>query len=183
VYNCYMIGHCSTCHKNTKLLNGLCVKCQKKGSRADSKNAQARLRQHYYSEFGPISKMPNWRILAVRLSDIAGRDRQWTARYIRSTANNDNGFAKVPSALADAISVYTPQNIFTPGGYATGDTTSQHKLPTGTLIQGEPRQCAYCNIWFVPEWGNQLYHRKECKRAARNKRRRQKRLNRDKSNL
>lgn len=131
------------------------------------------LRQLYWRLYGGKSQIKNWGKLAGKLGEFSGKN--WSGRYMRSIANGDKGFKvtgeinMAAEKLADIVGISDePVVVYEPG------VVSIHNLPPGTLILGNAKECRYseCGIIFVPEWGNQLYHCKDCSRLARNQRRR-----------
>jgi len=174
-----VIGKCKECFKNTALnQDGLCKKCQLETVDSfEMAEIRAKLLRFYYSEFGAKSVIANWQKLADNLSRLVKRDKAWTARYIRSIANGDKGFRRIPAQLKQAIEGYSPKIVFT-DGFAVENTVSKYQLPVGSIILGKPRKCKWrdCNVWFVPKWDSQLYHTKKCKKLARNERRKKQRV-------
>ena len=132
----------------------------------------------YRKCFREAVTMSNLDFLAGRLSEIAGRERPWTGKFLHSILREHNGFAGYRSAPLELALRAMRHDIDGTGAQAlmisNGVFTSTPLLP-GTIIQGEPTRCS-CGVWFIPRWGpQQKYHTKLCRRRAEYERRKEKR--------
>lgn len=111
----------------------------------------------------------NLEIMAERLSQLANRQRPWTAKFLDSLIHEYRGFEDYhsePLALALQILNHELNNGTVAMVVSTSAVISHIPLPPGTVIQGEVKQCT-CGLWFVPKWHSQKYHDKKCKSKAR----------------
>lgn len=115
-------------------------------------------------------KWSNLELMASRLSELANRNRPWTAKFLHSLLKEHEGFKDYHNeALALSLQLLAHE---LDGGGATAMIISRSivvvstPLPPGTIIQGEVRRCQ-CGLWFVPRWHSQKYHDKRCKSKAR----------------
>jgi hypothetical protein len=109
--------------------------------------------------------------LAGRLSQIAGKSRPWTGKYLHSLIRGYSGFS-ANSQLIEAIHTLANQQSSTDEILTMAKETkvlAVHPLPEGTVILGPARRCAnpLCSVCFVPTHPRQRYHSRICARSRR----------------
>ena len=128
----------------------------------------------YQALFGQKIKMAHLDELASDLSQLAGRERPWTGKFLHSLLKgypgfNSNGqFGEALTLLASHL-----QNIDEMDHAQQATVKSLHHLPAETVILGQAKPCAApaCHILFVPTHPQQKYHSKACAETARRLRR------------
>lgn len=114
--------------------------------------------------------MANLTQLALELSQISGRERPWTGKYLHSLIKGYDGF-RISDSLKKAIDVLSVHldKLDEPGKSILVDD-----LPPGIIVTRPPRQCATlcCERWFLPGSWNQKYCTGRCRQISKNTRRR-----------
>lgn len=125
----------------------------------------------YEQLYGPKITMANLDELAADLSQIAGRSRPWTGKFLHSLIKGYPGF-KANGPLGKALDVLAGRLTGLDeiqSRAAEAQVLAVNDLPPGTLVLGQAQRCAApgCQIIFVPTHPRQKYHSKSCARLAR----------------
>jgi len=109
--------------------------------------------------------------LALELSQVAGRSKPWTGKFLHSLIKGYAGFT-INDELLKALKILTSQQNGTDALHAQlqqATVLTLNPLPEGTIILGDPQRCATpgCDIIFVPTHPRQKYHDKNCAAQAR----------------
>lgn len=133
----------------------------------------------YHTLYGQKIRMTHLDELATDLSQIAGRTRPWTGKYLHSLIKGYPGF-NANGQFREALTVLASQleeceQLETQAQQTTVKTI--HELPPETVILGQAKRCATsgCNILFVPTHPRQKYHSKACAKIGQRQRRQNKR--------
>jgi len=147
----------------------------------ERREAQAGIRlllDTYEALYGPEITISHLDDLAGDLSQIAGRSRPWTGKYLHSLIKGYDGF----SANHELIRALTILGCCLD---STGevqakvrparDLVAVNDLPAGTVILGRAQRCAncVCPVIFVATHPRQKYHSRACREMARRLRRRE----------
>lgn len=129
----------------------------------------------YQAVYGLEFTMVNLGEMAADLSNIAGRTRPWTGKFLHSLIKEYSGF-KANDQLLKALTILNSRQ------HGEDEVKAQAKeatvlsvsdLPAGTMILGEAKRCAAlgCPVLFVPTHPRQKYHSKVCAKLGRRTRR------------
>ena len=129
----------------------------------------------YKAFYGPNITLANLNNLARDLSQVAGRSRPWTGKFLHSLIKGYAGFT-TNNELIDALNILVSRlegcdEIQRRAKETTILTVND--LPEGTIVLGQARRCATpgCLVLFVPIHPRQKYHSRN--RAALSKRHKQ----------
>lgn len=125
----------------------------------------------YQAIYGSKITMANLNELASDLSQLAGRARPWTGKFLHSLIKGYPGFT-TNGQLVKAL------NILSGRLDALDEVQAQVKevtvsavndLPAETVILGQAHRCATpgCRVLFVPTHPRQKYHSKTCAKMGR----------------
>ncbi len=126
----------------------------------------------YQALYGPEIAISHLDDLAKDLSQIAGRNRPWTGKYLHSIIKGYDGF----SATDELVKVLTIMASCRDGAdeiqaraHEVDGLLAVHDLPTGTIVLGQAQQCANprCPLVFVATHPRQIYHSAACAAMAR----------------
>ena len=124
------------------------------------------LNNTYQQIYGPEISIAHLDELAADLSQIAGRARPWTGKFLHSLLKGYAGFS-INAHLVEALTILQSRldgtdEVEAQASQATVRTV--HTLPAETIILGEAQRCAApdCTILFVPTHPRQKYHSKRC---------------------
>lgn len=130
----------------------------------------------YQVLYGPQITLANLSELAGDLSQIVGRSRPWTGKFLHSIIKQYAGFS-TNKVLTKALNILAArldgmneiQAVEMNGLLAVND------LPPGTVILGIARRCAApgCSVRFVPTHPRQKYHSKACAALVRQQKQQQ----------
>ena len=133
----------------------------------------------FYQElYGPKISMANLNELASDLSQIAGRTRPWTGKFLHSLIKGYSGFT-ITDQLIKVLTILVSRHRGVDEVQAQATEAmvmSVNNLPAGTMILGQAQRCATpgCHILFVSTHPRQKYHSKICAAKARYLKRRKK---------
>ena len=142
------------------------------GERRKKQMGRTLLLDVYRALYGPEIAITHLDELARELSQIAGRERPWTGKYLHSLIKGYRGFS-VNGKLVEALSILAARLKGTDEVQARAREVDGllvvHDLPPGTVVLGQARRCAApgCPVVFVPTHPRQKYHSRECARVAR----------------
>jgi hypothetical protein len=126
----------------------------------------------YQDVYGPKVTLANLNELAADLSQIAGRSRPWTGKFLHSLIKQYAGFS-TNSKLIKALNILAAQldglNEVQARAREMSGLLAVNDLPPGTVILGVAQRCAApgCPVRFVPTHPRQKYHSKACAVLAR----------------
>ena len=129
----------------------------------------------YQDMYGSNITIANLNELATELSQIVGRTRPWTGKFLHSLIKEYSGFT-INDQLVEALNILAGQR----NGIDDIQTRAKetivlaiNRLPAGTVILGKARRCATlgCDVNFVPTHPRQKYHSKACAERHRRKKR------------
>lgn len=126
----------------------------------------------YQDMYGPKITLANLSELARDLSQVAGRSRPWTGKFLHSIIKEYAGFSP-NNRLTKALTILAAQldgaSEIQARAHETQGILAINDLPAGTIILGQARRCARpgCLVHFVPTHPRQKYHSKECIEAVR----------------
>ena len=129
----------------------------------------------YQALYGPEIAISHLDDLARDLSQIAGRNRPWTGKYLHSIIKGYDGF----SATDELVKILTIMASCLGGtdeiqarAREVEGLLAIHDLPAGTIILGHAQQCANprCQLVFVATHPRQIYHSTACAQMARRQR-------------
>ncbi len=129
----------------------------------------------YKALYGPEIAITHLDDLAKDLSQIAGRNRPWTGKYLHSIIKGYDGF----SATDELVKVLTIMASCLGGtdeiqarAREVDGLLAIHDLPAGTIVLGHAQQCANprCQLVFVATHPRQIYHSTACAQVARRQR-------------
>jgi hypothetical protein len=128
----------------------------------------------YEQLYGPKITMAYLDELAADLSQIAGRSRPWTGKFLHSLLRGYPGF-KANGQLGKALAVLAGRLAGLDEIQSRAEEVqvlAVNHLPAGTLVLGTAQRCAApgCQITFVPNHPRQKYHSKSCAGLARRQR-------------
>lgn len=128
----------------------------------------------YEQLYGPKITMAHLDELAADLSQIAGRSRPWTGKFLHSLLKGYPGF-KANGQLGKAVSVLAGRLAGLDEIQSRAEEArvlAINHLPVGTLVLGQAQRCAApgCQVTFVPTHPRQKYHSPTCARLARRQR-------------
>ena len=129
----------------------------------------------YKEVYGPKITIANLNELADDLSQIAGRDRPWTGKFLHSVIKEYEGFAtngQLSKALAVMAARIDGADDLQARAQEVDGLLAVNNLPPGTVVLGQARRCATpgCPVRFVPTHHRQKYHSKTCADMARRRR-------------
>jgi len=129
----------------------------------------------YQDIYGSVLTIANLNELAAELSQIVGRARPWTGKFLHSLIKGYPGFTATEQ-LVEAIEVLAGQRNGLDEVEARAQETNVlavNQLPAGTVILGQAQRCATpgCPIMFVPTHPRQKYHSKSCAEKGRRQKR------------
>jgi len=127
----------------------------------------------YQEIYGPKITIANLDELAGDLSQIAGRSRPWTGKFLHSLLKEYPGF-NPNRQLIEALDVLASRlDGFDEAQARSKEVTvfATNDLPAGTIVLGQALRCARpgCQVRFVPTHPRQKYHNRAC--ALLNRRR------------
>ena len=119
--------------------------------------------------------MANLNELASELSQIVGRARPWTGKFLHSLIKGYPGF-NANEKLEEALTVLANRQEDIDEVHSMAKETkvlTVNHLPPETLILGHAQRCATpgCHILFVPTHPRQKYHSKNCAEKGRHQNR------------
>jgi hypothetical protein len=126
----------------------------------------------YQGVYGPKITLANLNELAADLSQLAGRSRPWTGKFLHSLIKQYAGFS-TNSKLIKALNILAAQldglNEVQARAQEMKGLLALNDLPPGTVILGAATRCATpgCLVCFVPIHPRQKYHSKVCAALAR----------------
>ncbi len=126
----------------------------------------------YKDIYGQKVTLANLNELASDLSQIAGRNRPWTGKFLHSIIKQYAGFSdngKLTRALTILAAERDGVNDIQARAQEIHGLLAINDLPPGTVILGSAQRCARpgCSVRFVPTHPRQKYHSKECAALAR----------------
>lgn len=129
----------------------------------------------YRDIYGSVITIANLNELAAELSQIVGRVRPWTGKFLHSLLKGYPGFTATEQ-LVEAIHILAGQRNGLDEVEARAQEASVlavNQLPAGTVILGQAQRCATpgCSIIFVPTHPRQKYHSKSCSDLFRRQKR------------
>lgn len=126
----------------------------------------------YQDLYGPQITLANLSELAGDLSQVVGRNRPWTGKFLHSIIKQYAGFA-TNETLTRALNILAARldglnEVQAQAQEMTG-LLAVNELPPGTVILGTARRCAApgCPVRFVPTHPRQKYHSKACAALVR----------------
>lgn len=124
----------------------------------------------YRAVYGDEITIANLDEMANDLSQIAGRQQQWTGKFLHSLIKGYNGF-RMSRQLQSALDLLVSRPM------SNGERLLADNLPKGVILMYPPQKCAAvgCRETFVRGAWNQKYCGKECRNLMRKLRRRNKR--------
>lgn len=126
----------------------------------------------YKDLYGPQITLANLSELAGDLSQIVGRSRPWTGKFLHSIIKQYAGFS-TNKVLTKALNILAARldgmNEVQAAAQEMNGLLAVNDLPPGTVILGVARRCATpgCPVRFVPTHPRQKYHSKACAALAR----------------
>lgn len=126
----------------------------------------------YKDLYGPQITLANLSELAGDLSQIVGRNRPWTGKFLHSIIKQYAGFS-TNKILTKALNILAARldgmNEVQAAAQEMNGLLAVNDLPPGTVILGVARRCAApgCPVRFVPTHPRQKYHSKACATLAR----------------
>jgi hypothetical protein len=126
----------------------------------------------YQGVYGSKITLANLNELAHDLSEIIGRSRPWTGKFLHSVIKQYAGFS-TNGKLIRALTILAAQldgiNEIQARAQEINGLLAINELPPGTVILGSAHRCARpgCSVRFVPTHPRQKYHSKECAALAR----------------
>lgn len=132
----------------------------------------------YEDIYGLEIKMANLDELATELSELVGRSRPWTGKFLHSLIKGYPGFS-ANGQLAEALIILSSHRDGVDDVQARAKEAkvlTVHQLPTDTVILGEAQRCANpgCQVIFVPTHPRQKYHSKTCAAQSQRQKRNRK---------
>jgi hypothetical protein len=130
----------------------------------------------YQDLYGPQITLANLNELAGDLSQVIGRSRPWTGKFLHSIIKQYAGFstnAKLTKALNILAARLDGLNEIQAQAQEMKGLLAINELPPGTVILGLARRCAApgCPVRFVPTHPRQKYHSKTCAALVRRQKR------------
>jgi hypothetical protein len=126
----------------------------------------------YQGLYGPQITLANLSELAGDLSQIVGRSRPWTGKFLHSIIKQYAGFS-TNDTLTRALNILAARldgvNEIQAKAQEMNGLLAVNDLPPGTVILGVARRCAApgCPVRFVPTHPRQKYHSKACAAMTR----------------
>jgi len=135
----------------------------------------------YQALYGPEITISCLDDLATDLSQIAGRNRPWTGKYLHSLIRGYDGFSvnhELSRALTILGSCLDGTDEVQARARVVNGLLAVNDLPAGTVILGRARRCANpgCPVIFVPTHPRQKYHSRACAEMARKLRRKKREI-------
>ena len=128
------------------------------------------LRQLYEELYGSIDKpgkLANLSEMALRLSELAGREKPWTAKYLNSLINQNGNFRVTEelqialNALAGQLDNEPPLKAFVKKIKAFG---LNGDVREGSIVTGTSKRCKGCFVLFVGKVPWQKYCCRDCRK-------------------
>lgn len=126
----------------------------------------------YQDLYGPQITLVNLGELAGDLSQVVGRSRPWTGKFLHSIIKQYAGFT-TNETLTRALTILAARldgvNDVQAQVQEMNGLLAVNELPPGTVILGTARRCAApgCPVRFVPTHPRQKYHSKACAALVR----------------